>query len=247
MSQLPEALVTIFQRGFVIDSAGKERPLDSNISESEAGELFDAVLRLAPNNSLEVGLAHGISALAILGAIKVNGSGHHHIIDPFQSNYGRTGVLNIERNGYGLISSFYEKFPEEIIPSLPNIQFAFVDSSHLFDLTLMEFALIDKKLEVGGIIAFHDLWMPAIRTVVRYILGNRAYEIATELTSRSVDVSFPEKTNELCGRILAHLPGAERIFGMDILKPWSSYRLGNLIFLRKISDDRRDWRFHRSF
>lgn len=150
--QLPGALVEIFKRGVVLDASGVEQPLDSNISESEAGELFATVLRLAPRNSLEVGLAHGISALAIVGAIKQNGFGHHQIIDPFQRNYGYIGKLNIERNGYSAISSFYERFPEEIIPQLPNIQFAFVDASHLFDFTLMEFVLIDKKLDVGGII-----------------------------------------------------------------------------------------------
>jgi predicted O-methyltransferase YrrM len=245
--QLPDALVDIFKRGLVLDSSGVERPLDSNISEAEAGELFATVLRLAPRNSLEVGLADGISALAIVGAIKQNGFGHHHIIDPFQRNYGYVGKLNIERNGYSTISSFYERFPEEVIPQLPNLQFAFVDASHLFDFTLMEFVLIDKKLEVGGIIGLHDLWMPAIRAVIRYVLANRAYEIAIDLISRPSVVPVSRKLKQLGSRILSFLPQAERIFRTEVLKPWASSGLANMIFLRKFSHDRRDWRFHRTF
>jgi hypothetical protein len=48
--QLPEELAAIFKSGVVIDAAGVERPLDSNISRAEAEELFAAVLRLAPRN-----------------------------------------------------------------------------------------------------------------------------------------------------------------------------------------------------
>jgi hypothetical protein len=140
--QLPDALVEIFKRGAVLDASGVEQPLDPNISKSEAAELFATVLRFKPRNSLEVGLAHGISALAIVDAIKQNGFGHHHIIDPFQRNNGYIGKLNTERNRYSAISSFYERFPEEVIPQVPNLQFAFVDASHLFDFTLMEFVLI---------------------------------------------------------------------------------------------------------
>jgi hypothetical protein len=245
--QLPDELAAIFKSGVVIEASGAERPLDSNISESEARELFAVVLRLGPCTSLELGLAHGISALAILGAIKANGLGHHHIVDPFQTNYGCIGRLNVERNGYGAISSFYERFPEEVIPQLPNLQFAFVDSSHLFDLTLMEFVLIDKKLEVGGIIAFHDLWMPALRGVISYILANRAYEIAPELRSKSGGASFSAKVKQMCGRILSGLPQAEQIFRTEVLRPWASQLPGNVIYLRKVGDDRRDWRFHRPF
>jgi Methyltransferase domain len=193
---------------------------------------------------LEVGLAYGISALAILAAIKANGYGHHHMIDPFQRNYGCAGKLNVEHSGYGAISSCYERFPEEVIPQLPNVQFAFIDSSHLFDLTLMDFVLIDKKLDVGGVIVFHDLWLPAIRAAIRYVLTNRAYEIAIDLTSGSGAGPFSGKVKRLCGQILSHVPRAEQIFRGEVLKP---NLLGNMVFLRKISEDRRDWRFHRPF
>ena len=104
------------------------------------------------------------------------------MIDPFQRNYDYCGEAMIERAGFASLHTFFERFPEEVIPQLPKLQFAFIDSSHLFDLTIMEFVLIDKKLVPGGIIALHDLWMPAMQSVVRFILANRAYRICREFS-----------------------------------------------------------------
>jgi hypothetical protein len=42
----------------------------------------------------------------------------------------------IQRAGYGDLHSLLERFSEEVLPTLPGIKFAFVDSSHLFDLIL---------------------------------------------------------------------------------------------------------------
>lgn len=68
---------------------------------------------------------------------------------------------------------FYRKFAEEVFPNLSSLHFVFIDSSHLFDLTVTEFVLADKKLDVGGGMAFHDMWMPSLQTFVRYVLANR--------------------------------------------------------------------------
>ena len=57
----------------------------------------------------------------------------------------------------------------------PRVQFAFIDASHLFDLSVLDFTLIDKRLDVGGVVGFHDLWMPSLQKLVRYILTNRDY------------------------------------------------------------------------
>jgi predicted O-methyltransferase YrrM len=176
VENLPNTLLQIFENKEVFDPEGRSHPLDSNITESEAMSLYRAIRAVRPERCLEIGLAHGISTLAILGAIAANQSGHHFVIDPFQRNYDYCGEVMIERAGFASLYTFFERFPEEVIPQLPKLQFAFIDSSHLFDLTIMEFVLIDKKLEPGGITAFHDL-----------------------------------------------------------------------LFLRKVSDDQRDWRFHQPF
>ena len=247
MEKLPELLLESLRTREVLDLEGNPRPLESNVSLSEAFSLHSAVRLVRPMRSLEVGLAHGVSALGILGAIAANGLGHHYVIDPFQRNYGYCGESMIARAGLSALHTFLERYPEEVIPNLPRLQFAFIDSSHLFDLTILEFALIDKKLDVGGIIAFHDLWMPSIQAAVRYILANRGYQILRDVSPDVKKLSLQQRFRQFVGQCLGRFRVADRIFSANVLKPWCTLGTHNLMFLKKVSDDQRDWRFHRRF
>src|SRR5436190_15568372 len=80
---LPDSLKLALAERKVFSSDGKVIDLHSNVSESEAVELYTAVRELAPEVSLEVGFAQGVSAQAILKALEENGAGHHHVMDPF--------------------------------------------------------------------------------------------------------------------------------------------------------------------
>jgi hypothetical protein len=247
MENLPQLLLEVFETRRVFSPDGKTQTLDSNISQAEALELYEAVRNQRPEHSVEIGLAHGVSALAILAAISANGTGHHYVIDPFQANYGYCGEAMIQRAGYGGLHSLLERFPEEVLPTLPGIKFAFIDSSHLFDLTLLEFVLIDKKLEVGGMVAFHDTWMPSIQAVLRFILGNRPYEICRDFLREEPELSLRQRWKQIAFRSMSKMPYAGRVLNSNILRPWSTFRVGNLVFLRKLSNDRRDWRYHQRF
>jgi predicted O-methyltransferase YrrM len=247
MNTLPDLLLQTFDSKFAFAPDGTTRPLESNVSREEAEALYAAVRSIQPVFSLEIGLAQGISALAILAAIAANGSGHHYVIDPFQKKYADCGEAMIARAGFTDRHTFLERFPEEEVPQLPRLQFAFIDSSHLFDLTMMEFLLVDKKLDVGGVVALHDLWMPSIRAVVRFIQANRAYQVCRKFSSAIPALTLRQRSTELVGRFLKKVPGTSRALNVNILDPWSSFRLPNLVFLEKVEDDSRDWRFHRQF
>jgi hypothetical protein len=43
------------------------------------------------------------------------------------------------------------------------------------------------------------------------------------------------------------LPGTGRLLNPRLSDPWSAFRLNNLVFMEKVQDDSRDWRFHREF
>jgi hypothetical protein len=241
MSDLPEILTRAFADKEVFTPSGEKRALHSNISEEECCLLYETVRRVRPAVSLEIGFAQGISTLAILKALEDNGAGHHHVIDPFQSRYDYCGIAMVERAGPGGRFSFYEKLAEEVIPGLPRVQFAFIDSSHLFDLTLSEFVLVDRKLEIGGAIGLHDMWMPAQQAAIRYILANRAYVLDDAAQPAAGGVKA------LMRGVAARLPMAERIFSAEFLKPWKSFGIPNLVVLRKRDEDRRDWKRHVRF
>jgi predicted O-methyltransferase YrrM len=244
---LPAELEEVFKTQQVWTSSGEKIPLDSNVSESEARLLYDAVRELRPSRSVEVGLAKGVSTLAILGALAKNGLGNHVVMDPYQDNYQNSGIEMVRRAGLESWWQFHRKFAEEVIPTLGSIQFAFIDASHLFDLTLMEFVLVDKKLEVGGVVGFHDLWMPSLQSLYRYITRNRNYEVWRPDGASSPGARGRDGWRGVLRGTLRRLPKAERLFTREILHPWGDEGLGNLVLLRKREHDSRHWTFHQSF
>lgn len=243
-SVLPPILRQVFADKQTRNADGQPVPLHSNISEAEAEQLYAAVQALKPRHTLEVGLAQGISATAILQALADGGVGTHHVMDPFQERFENAGLAMVERAGLSGHLDFHRAYAEEVVPRLPVVEFAFIDSSHLFDLTLLEFVLVDKKLATGGVIAFHDLWMPSIQAAVRYILSNRAYQPWDLDTGHGR--AQPSRRRELLAWILRQCPGAEGIFRSELLEPDISSG-NNLVFLRKLQQDERDWQFHCPF
>ena len=248
-SEFPKVLQESLRSGVVWDESGGKIPLDSNVSASEALELHHAVRELRPQRSLEVGLAKGISTLAILGALEKNGCGHHVVMDPFQENFGNAGIEMVRRAGLDKWWEFHRNFAEEVIPGLDPIQFAFIDASHLFDLTLMEFVLVDKKLEVGGVVALHDMWMPSLQSVYRFIMRNRSYRIFFSDTNGTPAKAVKNQTTwkQRFRSLVRLIPHGEVFFSPEFLDPWGETGLSNLIFLQKHAPDNRDWRFHQSF
>jgi predicted O-methyltransferase YrrM len=249
IAHLPKVLLDALQEQRVFDGSGKQIPLHSNIALSEAVTLYQAVSYLKPAISAEVGFAQGISALAILKALADNGTGIHHIIDPFQSKYDDVGLAMVERAGLSARMRFHRQFADEVIPHLPELEFGFIDSSHLFDLTISEFVMMDRKLKVGGMVAFHDMWMPSLQKFLRYVLANRSYELV-----RAFDSSLPasprtlkQALKQFMLRALHFFPGKECFFREELLRPWQSFHSPNLVLLRKTANDNRDWKFHAKF
>ena len=219
--------------------------MHSNVSEEECVRLYETVKAMRPSASVEVGFAQGISTLAILQALHENGHGHHHVIDPFQKNFGNCGLAMVEKSGLGDRFTFHEKFAEEVIPSLPRVQFAFIDSSHLFDHAICEFVLADKRMDVGGLIGFHDLWMPSLQGAVRFILKNRAYAVYGQPASaQGIQGSFFARAARM---IANRVPGRDRFFAREFLKPWSAFGITNMVLLQKNADDSRHWEHHNAF
>lgn len=216
------------------------------IDLEEARQLSAMVQALRPEHSVEIGFCSGVSALCILHALERNGHGLHHVIDPFQSSYAKgAGLENVREAGLEARLDFHETFPESVLPGLPRLQFAFVDASHLFDLSMLDFMLIDKRLDVGGVVGFHDLWMPALRDLVRYVLRNRAYRLRD--AQPGPPATLGARLRRWRAALLSLWPGAEHCFRAELLQPWESLGLGNLVFLEKTGEDQRDWRHHVPF
>ncbi len=215
---LPTVLTEAIASGEVSRPDGTRTPLLANVSIAQAQRLYDLVRALQPEVTIEIGLAHGISAMAIVQALHDNGRGVHHVVDPFQgSSWDGIGLANLERAGLAGRVRFSEAFAEEVVPALPRAGFAFIDASHLFDLTLVEFVLVDKRLEVGGVIGFHDLWMVSLQKVARYVLTNRHYRIREDVPP-PVETTDRWRRKQRLSKLAGRVPRAERIFRPEVLR-----------------------------
>ncbi len=226
---------------------------DTSIKLSEAGHLYRVVERLRPTNCAEIGFCQGVSSIAILQAMADTGStGKHYVVDPFQSTWWKNcAVENVEKAGLSNRLVFHEKFPEEVTSGFPLIQFGFIDGSHLFDLSILDFILLDKRLEVGGVLGFHDMWMPALQRLVRYVLTNRDYEAYCEVAAARPVAGWKRGLKNALApvcRTAAKVRALENIFNARLLLPlWTFGIEGNMVFIRKTGEDKRDYKDYREF
>jgi predicted O-methyltransferase YrrM len=239
---------------------GESIALHSNVSRKE-GEFLQSVIReLKPVVTLEVGFAYGISALFICDALEVGPDTRHIVIDPNQfisadgqqDAWGGVGMYNVQRAGFGDIVELRGLPSHQALPQLEaegvSIDFAFIDGWHTFDFALVDFFYIDRLLKVGGVVAFDDADMPAIRKLCRYVALNRAYRVVT--AGKAVDVRRSLR-RRLLERLLASGklgPRVRRVLSPETLRPNRELGLAGscVAFMKRAADDR-SWDFHASF
>jgi predicted O-methyltransferase YrrM len=228
-------------------------PLHSAISDEQGLFLQDLVRQVDPKVNLEVGLAFGISALYICDALRIREGTQHIAIDPYQHECGATvripdspstrgswgngiGMANLRRAGFGDIVQLIEKPSHLALPELEmagrEVDLAFIDGMHLFDFALIDFFYIDHMLRVGGIIAFDDVWLPAVRKVCRFVATNRPYSVVGTCGANS----WRRRTSE---RVLGTMPFCRSNFELGIR--------GRCVAFRKEKHDDRLWNHFNRF
>ncbi len=237
-----EVIEQIFRTGRVEDAQGESHEnLISSVTFEAGTLLYDLVRTLKPARTLETGMAYGISTLFICQAHRDNGGGSHTAIDPLEERrFKSIGLANIERAHLKDVLRFYQAPADEVLPQLcaqhERFDFAFIDGNHLFDYALVDFFYIDKLLNIGGHIAVDDLWIPAVRSVVSFVLRNKAYKLVRPSSKHKT----PKWTRVLrTGRRIVQNP-----LGRD----WAlKFVPQNVALLQKVSAERRDWTRQRAF
>ncbi len=244
----------IYSSGFVEDEAGKRYPHKTASISYEAGmALYHYARDAKPQRTIEIGMAYGLSTLFICQALHENDletrqtnpngaapAASHSAIDPFERQVFKSiGLSNLRRADLDNFLRFFEMPSAEILPDLIRqkecFDFALIDGSHLFDYALVDFFLIDQLLKPGGCVAFDDLWMPAVRKVVSYVMKNRAYRLIRTPYQETVPVW--KRTLRTTRRVIRNV-------GRD----WALNSLPqNIVFLEKTAPDERPWDFHHSF
>jgi predicted O-methyltransferase YrrM len=253
----------IYRTNYVQDAG--ENLINAELSAVEYDDgmaLYNLVRKSGAKNTLEIGLAYGLSALFVCQAHCDQGeSGSHTAIDPQQSSYWKSiGSLNIERAGLGRFFQLYEGCSYTVLPQLleKNARFdlIFIDGMHTFDYTLVDFFYADLMLNPGGYIIFHDVWMPSVRKALMYVLQNRNYRLAPEslwdptnlgkriwrffnkVSAKSVRMKLTAKHMVQHPLDMASISSALYLSMKGGIKYWG---------VQKIKDDTRQWDFHRTF
>jgi len=165
-----------------VGADGASISLESSISFESAEALYGVVTRVRARVVLEVGMACGVSSLAILTALRdLGGDGRLISIDPHQSTqWRRCGVTAVERAGLGERHRLIEEASQLALPRLlaerTAAQVAYIDGWHTFDCALLDFWYADRMLTVGGVVGFNDCGLPSIEKVIRFVLSHRKYQ-----------------------------------------------------------------------
>ena len=164
-----------------LDQVIASKPSNAPIEEETAALLNQLTRDLDARRTAETGMATGHSAVAVASVHAARGSGLHTCIDPHQTTLWKSAALELCEKAQ--VSDFVELVEEPSEYALPRLaregttlDLAFIDGLHLFDHVLLDFFYFDRMLRPGGVVVFHDTWMPAVQKAVGYVVNNRAYE-----------------------------------------------------------------------
>jgi predicted O-methyltransferase YrrM len=247
-----QILRDIFETKQVRGKDGSILPLHSNTTSEQCAFLQELIDETRPESSLEVGLAYGISTIAILEALgKTGKTFQHKVIDPFQQDWKDIGLLNIERAGFREQVTFYRKFSDQVLPELYaqglKVQFAYIDSTKVFDVLMTDVYYITKMLETGGILVLDDCGFPGIRLLVRYLSQHPAYKVY-----RGFQKDYPSGKKRLLTNVYHSLAGLlplkQHVFtGHNFKKDEALGVNYSCVAFKKIKEDDRHWDWHCDF
>lgn len=235
-------LQQILSTGVALDHSGKSHPLHSHTSAAQCTFLQELVRRIDARRCLEIGLAYGVSSLAVCEEIEAKKGATFISIDPFQSvHWNDIGLSNLERAGYSHFLEFHPRSSHEVLPELfcagCQIDFAYVDTTKVFDMVLVDASFLIRMLKPGGVIVFDDCAWPGIKKLVRYLAS------WPHLKVLAVHGSAPSGWKRAMGSAFARfIPGRERIFRPEILRKDEDLGVaGTCVAFEKIGEDSRPW------
>lgn len=153
------------------------------IDATEGKALRDWVIKEKAAHTIEIGFAHGVSALYLCEGLLINGDqkARHIALDPYQANFKNLSLQFVEEAG---VTHLVEHLAEESQIALPRFvsegrqfDFAFVDGSHLFDRVFLDLIYLGRLVRPGGIIFADNYQAPAVTRAVSFCLNNLGWKL----------------------------------------------------------------------
>jgi predicted O-methyltransferase YrrM len=216
-------LERLYREKEIVHRNGRRMPIVPPGVTPQRGEyLFELVRALKPRVTLETGFAYGISTLFIAEALRRNGGGRHHAIDPFErTRFDGRGLDHVAEAGLADLVAFHEEPSELCLPRLlregVRVDLAFVDGHHLFDYVIVDCLFLGRLLPKGGVIVMDDTNLPGVGRACDFFAANRR--------------DFEELTDGARPGLL------RRLVGVNLPTPPKLFR----VFRRTCDDDPRDW------
>ena len=152
------------------DVAGAVRGIPF-MSEHWGRRVYDHVRQTGPEQVLELGTAHGVSAAYLAAALEANGQGHLVTADhgasrfdpPPQEVLQRAGLAHRvtivrEHSSYNwFLKEQVEQHSDQAGNCTPVYDFCYLDGSHNFDIDGLAVVLVEKLLRPGGWLLMDDL------------------------------------------------------------------------------------------
>jgi predicted O-methyltransferase YrrM len=154
------------------------------ITAPEGEALRDWVRREGAANTIEIGLAYGISALFICEGLLTSGAAdpHHVVLDPNQeTRFANCGLQFLDEAGVDPLIEYHPDPSEIILPRLLSegrrYDLAFVDGNHRFDGVFLDLIYLGRLLRKGGIIFVDDYQLRSIARAVSFCTTNLDWTI----------------------------------------------------------------------
>jgi predicted O-methyltransferase YrrM len=133
--------------------------------------VYDHVRASRPDQLLELGTAHGVSAAYMAAALEANGQGHVTTVDHAGATYDPSPAEVLERAGLAqrativrehssynwFLKQQLEEASDEAGNPTPRYDFCYLDGSKNFNLDGLAVVLIEKLLRPGGWLLMDDL------------------------------------------------------------------------------------------
>lgn len=178
-----EVLGSILTTRSVVLADGTSSDLHSETSGEECAAMYQFLKENPPEIAIEIGMAYGVSSLAILTSLEENKCGRLISIDPYPPGFDhvrQSALLAINKAGVAHRHTHLHLESELALPKLIiegiKPDFVYIDGHHGFDHAFVDFFFADKMLPVGGTIAIDDSQWRSVHRVIRYLLKHRHYE-----------------------------------------------------------------------
>jgi predicted O-methyltransferase YrrM len=222
------------------------RPMDVYIPQEQGDLLYSICREVRPAFTIEVGMANGLSTAFIARALADNGLGTHIAIDPYQRTDWQSSGLDLLRTlGLQSLVRLVELPSHQALPMLERegvvADLVFIDGAHLFDFVMTDFLCSDRLLRTGGLVAFDDSDWPAVRSVLRFAITNRHYEVAFPEIVIEPERHRPSKSAAALRAFARWVPRLGEKLAPDFRRPDHELGLsGRCVVLRKLAADDRD-------